>query len=99
MRAAGIALIAALSSCVAAPASAAAQCGPAEQVLTYLAENYGEVPVGYGLANGVVTQLMVSKKGTWSAVVIRPNGEACLVDSGTDWTFVEVPWPAEGEDG
>jgi hypothetical protein len=91
MKVLGIALIAALSSCAPARAQGSAQCGPTEQVLTHLLEKYGEVAVGYGLANGVVTQLMVSKKGTWSAVVIRPDGMA--------WTFVEQPWPAEGEDG
>lgn len=99
MRAPGIALIAALFSSAAAPAVAVVQCGPAEQVLTQLLEEYGEVPVGYGFSDGFVTQVMVSKEGTWTAIVVGPDGQACIVAAGTDWTFVEMPWPAEGIDG
>jgi hypothetical protein len=46
-----------------------------------------------------VLEMYTDKNGGWNAILFLPDGRACLVGGGTDWTFVEVPWPAEGVDG
>ena len=106
MKALGIALIAALSSCVAAPASAAAQgiaqnlvCDTAAETRKIL-HGLGRVSIGYGIAgNDGVVEIYVNKDGGWNAILFLPDGRACLLGGGSDWTFVEQPWSKEGVDG
>ena len=65
-----------------------------------LLRGVGRVPIGYGLAGAAgVVEIYVGKDGTWTAININPYGVACLLALGSDWTFVETPWPAEGIDG
>lgn len=88
-----LARIAALLLLAGAPAVSAAspQCGPVDQVLTLLAEKYGEQMIGEGQGpNGVRLLLFVHPEGdTWTTVVVIPDGTACLVASGADWTLHE----------
>lgn len=75
-------------------------CGPHEIVSDQLAANYGEVSVGYGYdPRGFVVEVYVSKAGTWTVVGVEPDGRTCFLSAGTDWAFVEKPWPNNDEGG
>ena len=59
-------------------------CGPRDAVVTHLAEKYSEARVMMGLAsNNMVLEVYASgETGTWTVVVNRPGGAACIVASG-----------------
>lgn len=84
-------------------AAQAQQCGAYEDVKKALAQRYGEVSIGYGLQGPDLIEVFVSQAGTWTALIVTPQAsgavQACLVAAGSDWTFVETPWPKEGVDG
>ena len=69
-----------------APAAAQMVCGERSVMVAVLASNYGEVPVSMGLAsNGAVIEVFAAPAGTWTIVMIRPNGLACVVAAGEGW--------------
>ena len=94
-----IALIAAL--CAAPAAAQQPACFGYADTMGWLASEYGEVSVGYGLIapDNNVMQLFVSESGTWTLLVVRPDGMACGVAVGDSWTFDEQPWPNMDEEG
>lgn len=79
------ALIATLTA--AWPAAAQPPCGPHEQVLDWLAERYDEAPLAVGVGNNArLVELVVSPGGeTWSLLIVRQDGIACLVAAGEAW--------------
>jgi hypothetical protein len=94
---------AAIIACLfAAPAAAqTATCMPTHaDAVAFLAEKYGEVPTGYGLAadQGSLFEVFVSKSGSWTIVRVMPDGKTCALAGGYGWVFVESPYPAEGGD-
>jgi hypothetical protein len=61
-------------------------CAKRTEVVRILRENFGEHPVGHGLADsGAVAELFSSSKGTWTIVATSPNGVSCMVGSGESW--------------
>jgi hypothetical protein len=83
-----LAFIAALATILAATqAQADMTCGPRNDVLAKLAEQYREAPVGVGVAsNGGVIELLASDKGTtWTLIITAPNGPTCILAAGEDW--------------
>lgn len=73
---------------IAAASSAAAEtlCGTRESVLSQLASEYQEAPVGIGLAsNGAVVELLTSNTGSWTLLVTTPRGPTCLMGTGEAW--------------
>jgi hypothetical protein len=73
----------------------AGQCGPKQMVTEQLGDRYGEVT----FASGVVVDNSVKffgnpQTGTWSMVVIRPDGLACVIATGEG---LEVVKPAFAE--
>lgn len=79
-----VALIA-LTSCVAVPAQAQ-ECGKAEDAYAALENKYGEQRMFWGVAaNGAVVEFWASDRGTWTSIVVFPDGTACLVASGQDY--------------
>jgi len=79
-----------------AQASGAAQCAPLASVMAQLSDQWKEVPVGRGLAAGGCSVLMLfaDPEGvTWTILVVRPDGEACLLASVTNWETVVPPLP------
>ena len=82
------ALGAAFSFC--ASASAAQVCAPYESVRRALFEQHGEAVVGTGRDDReLVVQLFATPDGaTWTLVIVRPDGLACLVASGQEWRSI-----------
>lgn len=61
-------------------------CGNRKAALEYLDRQYDERPRALGLAaNNNVVELLVSKTGSWTILVTRPNGTSCVVASGEAW--------------
>jgi hypothetical protein len=60
-------------------------------VLKHLAEKYQESPIAVGIANGggLVEVLSTDDGQTWTIIVTRPDGWACLVAFGEDWRNME----------
>ncbi len=79
------ALGAAFSFC--AWTAAAQVCAPYESVRRALFEQHGESAVGAGRDDReMVVQLFATSDGaTWTLVVVRPDGIACLMASGREW--------------
>lgn len=70
-------------------ASAQLVCGQHTEVVTNLSQKYSERPVSMGLgSNGAMIEIFASKKGTFTIVITRPNGTACLVATGENWESI-----------
>ncbi len=92
-------LLAALGLCASAATAAALQCGPTEQVLVGLSERYQEEAVASGLmSDGNVALVTARADGvTWTLLMVRPDGQSCLISAGTNWEPAS-PAPA-GQEG
>lgn len=89
--AAAAVLVAALGS-TAQAAEPPATCGTHKDLTAYLTSQYSEEVQSLGLtANGMLIELYVSPKATWSAVLTTPQGLSCLVAAGTDWESNPIP--------
>ena len=92
IRAAIIALCATI-----APAVAYAQCAPVAEALTNLAEKYGEtVRIRALMVGGNVLLITAAPGGGWTAIEVKPGGEACMVSAGE--AFETIAPVAPGDD-
>jgi hypothetical protein len=71
-------------------AGAAAQmthCMPRDTMVGKLKTDFDEDQVGIGLSKGGVSvvELYVSETLSWTVIITRTNGVACIAASGTDW--------------
>lgn len=72
-------------------AKAQVLCGPHEDVVSRLKERFEETRHAYGLiSEKAIVEVYVSGKGTWTMIVISPDGRACMVASGHSWTETGV---------
>jgi len=70
-------------------------CSSREAVAQRLAQGYGEAPVAAGVAaDGALIELYLSATGSFTLVVTRPGGLACLMAVGEGWEPVSRPAPA-----
>ena len=84
-----LAAIAALTLLGPTTASAQTACGPREQLVKLLTDQYKEDPVGMGLAQpGQVLEVFASSSGSWTMVMTMPNGKACMIAAGDNWEMV-----------
>ena len=62
-------------------------CIDRDTLMIHLSRDWGEAAVGQGvMADGSLAQVFRSDGGeTWSIVITRPNGLACVVLVGSDW--------------
>ena len=97
MRFVSAALVAAFLMPVAAQAEPQQKaCMPFEEARKALGDSYGEVMTGVGIAgNGksMLTIMSNPETGTWTALVVSPEGVACGIGGGEDWQVIE---PAVG---
>lgn len=85
-----VALAAALAVSLCASASNAlaveVQCAKHKQMVGLLSKKYSENPVAMGTVNSDrYMQLFVSNEGTWTVLVTKTDGEACIVAAGNNW--------------
>jgi len=71
------------------------QCANHNQMIGLLSKKYSENPVAMGTVNSDrFMQLFVSAKGTWTILVTKTDGQACIVAAGNNWeklpTLVEA---------
>ena len=95
----GLAVVAIWLIALAPPGRASASCVSYPTLVEQLATKWQEAPVHRGLAaNGQMVVIFADAEGdTWTAVVLAPDGTACLVASGTGWeTLVAAPAGTEG---
>lgn len=92
MRLFTVAILAAFSLPVAAQAHVG-PCGLRSQLLKFLAEEYGETPVAYGIAGdgAVVIEQTLSGDGSWTVFVTYANGQSCGLASGEAWQALGAP--------
>lgn len=78
----------------------AAQCAGVVDVLAGLSTRWSEQTLWQGGAQGGVSfTITVNPDGTtWTALMLRPDGMACVVASGSGWTAGTAP-KAPGEEG
>ena len=61
-------------------------CRPYEEFAGKLLQQFGEVPIGSGIAeSGAPMTFFASPDGTWTALLTKPDGESCLAAAGRDW--------------
>jgi hypothetical protein len=66
------------------------RCAPHADMLAVLAKQYGEAPQAIGLVNGNhVIEVLSSKQGSFTILVTKPDGVACILAAGQE--FEEVP--------
>ncbi|WP_271948426.1 hypothetical protein [Ruegeria faecimaris] len=65
----------------------AQSCAPRDEVITRLAETYGETRKSIGIARqGAVMEVFASdQSGSWTITVTLPDGMTCLVASGQSY--------------
>jgi hypothetical protein len=74
----------------------AGQCGPKQMVIEQLGDRYGEVTFASGVVIGNSVKFFGNPQtGTWSMVVIRPDGLACVIAIGEGLEVVKLAF-AEG---
>lgn len=78
-----------------ASVSLAGECVPYPEAEALLKNKYKEVPRFLGISqNGYLVQLYVSEKGTFSVLLITPQGLACMVDAGESGEFIPGGTPS-----
>ena len=92
MKIASAAILAVSFLLVAAGASAAeVQCAKHKQLVGLLAKKYSENPVGMGtISEDRFMQIFVSPEGSWTVLVTRTDGQACIVAAGQNWEKTQV---------
>lgn len=75
---------------------AQAMCGEYKTVKKSLKGTYNEERTQMGLAsNGAVIEVLSSHDGSFTIILVRPNGLACVMAAGEAWE--NFPLPPQGE--
>lgn len=70
-------------------ANSATQCGSYDRMVQVLADKFGETPKANGTVSSKrIMQAFVSIGGSWTILVTRSDGYACIVIAGQDWEDV-----------
>lgn len=88
-----IAVMASLSAAVAPARAQFGACGDGAGLIAHLQKEWGEDIAALALEDrgGLVQILRNPDTGTWSLLITRPGGLACLVMSGQGWEPVAPP--------
>lgn len=66
-------------------------CGERDKMIGHLEKKYGEVLRGAGLrSQDGVLELYVSKNGSWTLLLTRPDGRSCPIAVGEHWHMNDV---------
>ncbi len=72
-------------------AYAQTNCDVRKSLIAKLDTGFDEQPIAVGLAStGNVVELLVSSDGTWTIMVTKPNGIACIAAVGEEWQELEA---------
>ena len=64
-------------------------CDDYQRIVNHLEQKYRERTVAVGaLSNGRLVQVMASPQGSFTLLIVGPDGIACLVLSGDGWQAV-----------
>lgn len=73
-------------------AHAQINCDVRKNLLAMLDTGFAEKPVAIGLATtGSVVELLISSDGTWTILVTKPSGIACVAAAGEQWQDLNLP--------
>jgi hypothetical protein len=62
------------------------QCAKHDQLVGMLSKKYSESPIAMGTVNeDRYMQLFVSQQGSWTILVTKTDGQACIVAAGQNW--------------
>lgn len=71
-------------------------CNEREGIVKYLGKSHSEAPIAMGLvSNGSMLEVLASDKGSWTIIVTRPTGLACVVSAGEAWEAMAAKLPLE----
>jgi hypothetical protein len=77
---------AALAGAPAALAQAQQACGPRQQIVTKLGQDFKEKQQAVGFVNDkAVLEVYVSDAGTWTIIASGTDGNSCVLSVGKDW--------------
>jgi hypothetical protein len=90
---------------LAMPAHAQQQCGPRDKMIEMLAEKFGETQRTTGWVGGAnetpITAVMETyandTTGSWTIILAKPDGSACMLASGGGWIGDDEPPMPPGE--
>ena len=73
-------------------------CAPRSKLAQKLSEGWGETSQAQGLSNDgkSILEFFGRPNGTWTLVVVTPDGKACIIAAGSVWIVTGVP---QGEAG
>ena len=72
------------------------QCADHQLLTGMLSKKYSENPVAMGTVNeDRYMQLFISRSGSWTILVTRTDGQACIVAAGQNWEKLPVLAKAE----
>lgn len=79
-------IIAALLLMGMASAFAQSVCGDRAEIIKVLGNKYQEAPRAFGIAGQRnLAELFVSKSGSWTMLMTKPEGVTCILATGQSW--------------
>jgi hypothetical protein len=93
------ALIAAAILAAAAGPAVARQCLPADAMRAALSDRFGEQVVFEGLSRNALVTLWLGASGSWTVVVLTPEGVGCVLAAGEAGSLVPPAAVPQGEPG
>jgi hypothetical protein len=71
-------------------ANAQQMCAKRTEVVNSLGVKYQESTTSVGLVNnGMMIEVLTSKTGTWTILMTRTNGVACVLAAGEAWEAID----------
>ena len=80
------------TSCAAQTSQMPSECDSIIKITKHLDVKYHEVPVALGVQpDGRLLEIYASEaSGTWTVIVIRPDGIGCIVAAGKGWEMLSI---------
>ena len=76
------------------PRTVRVPCSGPDALPDVLARDYGEAVTGQGIADGALVQLWRNPQtGTWTILMVLPDGMVCALADGGDWMVADPPRP------